>query len=178
VALVSAEGELLAERAYDYATSFPAGALVVGGHDILRAKPDCAPKADDCFTVVHSDEDMELTAPLELADGGLIFTDRYGVLHKTGDEGWEIDAGNDGDPIVHGGVLYSVGHKLGLDKATLEAPPQLRAVDPQGGETRWIVALGDERAGLMTGYALEAGGDTVYVGFKTQLFAVPAADAG
>jgi hypothetical protein len=173
VALVSPTGTLLATRAAELAASMPKGGLVVVTRDVLRANPQCTGNgADDCFAVVTSNPDMETVAPVEIAGVGVAHGDSYGVIHMVGTKPWKIDAGNDGDLVSDGTTLYSVGHQLGLGDA-LEAPPQLRAVDPQTGETRWITKLGSERAGLLSGYIVALHGGRVVVATTSQLFSVP-----
>ncbi len=174
VALVSAEGTLLASRKAELASSVPKGGLVVVARDVLRANANCKGKegADDCFAVVVSNADMETVAPIEIAGIGVAHGDSYGVIHMVGDTKWKIDAGNDGDLLGDGTTIYSVGHQLGLGDA-LEAPPQLRAIDARTGETQWITKLGTERAGLLSGYILALRGGSLVVATKSQLFAVP-----
>lgn len=173
VALVSPTGTLLATKAAELAASMPNGGLVVVARDVLRAKPECTGNgADDCFVVVTSNPDMETVAPVEIAGVGVAHGDSYGVIHMVGASPWKIDAGNDGDLVSDGTTLYSVGHQLGLGDA-LEAPPQLRAIDAQTGETRWITKLGSERAGLLSGYIVALHGGSVVVATKSQLFSVP-----
>ena len=187
VALVSADGRLLASRNAELASSMPKGGLVVVGRDVLRANPACKafgaegdepegpPKesdGDDCFAVVVSNADMETVAPVEVAGVGVAHGDSYGVIHMVGDTTWKVDAGNDGDLLASGTTIYSVGHQLGLGDA-LEAPPQLRAIDARTGETQWITKLGTERAGLLSGYIVALHGGRVIVATKSQLFAVP-----
>ncbi len=171
VALVSAEGKLLASREAELASSTPEGGLVVVRREVLRANPACKPGADDCFAVVAENPDMEMVAPIEIAGVGVAHGDTYGVIHMVGETKWKVDAGNDGDLLGDGTTIYSVGHQLGLD--ALEAPPQLRAIDARTGETRWITKLGTERAGLLSGYIVALQGGTVVVATKTELFAVP-----
>lgn len=172
VALVSADGRLLARKDAELASSVPSGGLVVVARDVLRANPACKEGADDCFAVVTSNTDMEVVAPVELAGVGVAHADSYGVIHMVGDTAWKIDAGNDGDLLTDGTTIYSVGHQLGLGDA-LEAPPQLRAIDGRTGETRWITKLGTERAGLLSGYIVALRGGNVVVATKSQLFSVP-----
>jgi hypothetical protein len=172
VVLVSATGTLLARKEADFAAGVPQAGLVAVKNDVLRANPACQPSADDCFTVVATNPDMELTAPVEVAGAGLAHADSYGVIHMVGPTPWKIDAGNDGDLVSDGTTLYSVGHQLGLGDA-LEAPPQLRAIDPKTGRTRWITKLGTERAGLLSGYIIALHGERLLVATKTHLFAVP-----
>lgn len=172
VALVSPTGTLLARKAADYEASLPRNGLVVVGREVLRANPQCQPQADDCFAVIASDADMELVAPVELPGVGLAYTDTYGVIHMVGATQWQIDAGNDGDLLTDGTTLYSVGHQLGLGDA-LKAPPQLRAIDPRSGRTRWITPLGTGRAGLLSGYIVALHESGVLVSTKSQLFSVP-----
>lgn len=177
VALVSAEGRLLAQKAAELTASVPRGGLVVVARDVLRANPACKEGADDCFAVVTSNTDMEVVAPVELAGVGVVHADSYGVIHMVGDTTWKIDAGNDGDLLTDGTTIYSVGHQLGLGDA-LEAPPQLRAIDGRTGETKWITKLGTERAGLLSGYIVALRGGAVVVATKSQLFSVPVGAGG
>lgn len=172
VALVSAAGVLLASKPADVAASVPRGDLVVVKNDVLRANPACEPSVDDCFAVVASHKDMELTGPVEVPGVGIAHADTYGVIYMVGPSAWKIDAGNDGDLVSDGTTLYSVGHQLGLGDA-LDAPPQLRAIDPKTGRTRWVIALGTARAGLLSSYLLALKGEQLLVATKTQLFAVP-----
>jgi hypothetical protein len=174
VALVSAEGQLLASKQAELASSVPKNGLVVVARDVLRANADCKGKegADDCFAVVVSNADMETVAPIEIAGVGVAHGDSYGVIHMVGETQWKIDAGNDGDLLGDGTTIYSVGHQLGLGDA-LEAPPQLRAIDARTGETQWITKLGTERAGLLSGYIIALSGGSLVVATKSQLFAVP-----
>jgi hypothetical protein len=166
VALVSAEGKLLASKQAELASSVPKGGLVVVARDVLRANPACKEGADDCFAVVVSNADMEMVAV------GVAHGDSYGVIHMVGDTKWKVDAGNDGDLLGDGTTIYSVGHQLGLGDA-LEAPPQLRAIDARTGETQWIAKLGTERAGLLSGYIIARSGTSLVVATKSQLFGVP-----
>lgn len=174
VVLVSATGTVLAQRAAELAASAPAGGLVVVARDVLRANPSCTGKrgADDCFTVVTSNADMEMVAPVEIAGVGVAHGDSYGVIHMVGATPWKVDVGNDGDLVSDGTTIYSVGHQLGLGDA-LEAPSQLRAIDARTGETKWITKLGGERAGMLSGYVIVLRGAEVVVATQSQLFAVP-----
>lgn len=170
VALVSAEGKLLATKEAELAASAPRGGLVVAGRDTLRANPTCeAP--DDCLVVGQSSVDMAAITPYEVEGVGVAHGDTYGVIHMLGATSWKVDAGNDGDLVGDGSTIYSVGHQLGLD--ALEAPPQVRAIDAKTGETRWITTLGTERAGLLSGYIIMLSGGTLVVATPSQLFAVP-----
>ncbi len=175
IALVSASGTLLARRSAQFEASMPRGPLIIGGKDILRARPDCTKDADDCFETVATDKDVELTAPVELADIGIAYADTFGVIHMIGTAEWKIDAGNDADLIGRGATLYSVGHELGLGEA-LERPPRLRAVDARTGKTRWLTELGTQRAGLLSGYLVAPSEQELLVATKTELFAMPWAD--
>lgn len=170
IALVSAEGQLLAERAADYDAGLPRGGLIVAGKDALRADPSCEAGSESCFAVLASAKDMELVAPLRMGEG-LVHADTYGVIISTGANQWKIDAGNDADLLSDGTSIYSVGHQLGLD--SMDAPPQVRAVDPSSGKTKWITKLGTERAGLLSGYIVELHEGTLLVSTKKQLFALP-----
>lgn len=172
VTLVSATGTVLTQRAAELAASVPVGGLVVAKRDLLRANPSCKEGAEDCFTVVTSNADMEMIAPVEIAGVGVAHGDSYGVIHMVGTTAWKVDAGNDGDLVSDGTTVYSVGHQLGLGDA-LEAPPQLRAIDARTGETKWITKLGSERAGLLSGYIIVLRGGSVIVSTESQLFAVP-----
>lgn len=172
VSLVSATGAVLTTRAVDYDASVPSGELIVVGKEVLRANPACTPNADDCLAVIATDKDIELTAPVELPDVGLAFGDTYGVIHMVGQTEWKIDAGNDADLFSDGTTIYSVGHQLGLGDA-MNAPPQLRAIDPKNGRTRWITTLGTARASLLAGYLVELQAGSLVVATKTQLFSVP-----
>jgi outer membrane protein assembly factor BamB len=170
VALVSAEGKLLATKEAELATSAPKGGLVVAGRDTLRANPACE-SADDCFAVGTTDVDMAAITPYEIQGVGVAHSDTYGAIHMMGATKWTVDAGNDGDLVGDGTTIYSVGHQLGLD--ALEAPPQVRAIDAKTGETRWITKLGTERASLLAGYIMVLRGGTLVVATEAQLFAVP-----
>lgn len=172
VTLVSASGVQLGQRPAELAASVPAGGLVVVARDVLRANPACKEGADECFTVVTSNVDMEVVAPVEIAGVGVAHADSYGVIHMVGDTPWKVDAGNDGDLLTDGTTIYSVGHQLGLGDA-LEAPPQVRAIDARTGETRWITKLGSERASLLSGYVVVLRGDSLLVATEAQLFAIP-----
>lgn len=170
VALVSATGELLAERAADYDAGFPRGGRVVVGNDVLSADPECAKGSDACLTVLLTVKDLELVAPLAI-DGGLVYADTYGVIVSTGTHAWKIDAGNDSDLLTDGGTIYSVGHELGLD--AMDAPPQVRAIDVMTGKTRWITTLGSERASLLTSPLAVLQGGQLIVSTRKQLFSLP-----
>ncbi|MCX4240618.1 hypothetical protein [Paraliomyxa miuraensis] len=171
VTLVSATGTVLASRSADYDASVPSGELIVVGKEVLRANPSCSPSAEDCFTVVTTNEDIELVAPVELPEG-VVIADTYGVIRMVGKSEWKIDAGNDADLFSDGATIYSVGHELGLGDA-LEAPPRLRAIDPRSGRTRWITTLGTQRASLLAAYLVELRAGSLVVATKTQLVSVP-----
>jgi hypothetical protein len=172
VVLVSATGTLLGQRPAELAAGVPAGGLVVVAHEVLRANPACKPGGDDCLTVVLSNAELELDAPVEIPGVGIAHGDRFGVIHMVGDVKWKVDAGNDGDLVSDGTTIYSIGHQLGLGDA-LEAPPQLRAIDARTGQTQWITPLGRERAQLLSGYIIALRGGSVVVATRSQLFSVP-----
>ena len=172
VTLASASGARLAHRPASFEASTPGQGLIVAGHDVLRANPECTADADDCWQVVTSHEDLELVAPVEVPGVGVAFGDTYGVIHMNGGSGWKIDAGNDGDLVSDGTTIYSVGHVLGLGDA-LNEPPQVRAIDAATGKTRWITTLGTERAGLLSGYIVILRGQTLVVSTSKRLFSVP-----
>lgn len=170
VVLVSAAGELLAQRAVDYDAGSPRGGIVVAGNEVLAADPSCEAGAESCFEVLATAKDLELVAPLR-RDSSLVYADSYGVIASTGAHEWKVDGGNDSDLLGDGTSIYSVGHQLGLD--TMSAPPQVRAIDPKTGKTQWITKLGTERASLLSGPLVELHDGVLVVSTKTQLFAVP-----
>ncbi|MEX1361547.1 MAG: hypothetical protein AB1Z98_00350, partial [Nannocystaceae bacterium] len=169
--LVAADGTVLARREADYDAGAPRDGFLTIANDLLRVHPECEAGSDACFEVLASAKDMELVTPAEIDGVGLAYADSYGVITMKGAREWKIDAGNDADLRSDGTTIYSVGHQLGLD--SFDAPPQVRAIDAKTGQTRWITALGKERAGLLSGYFVELADRSLIVSTKTQLFALP-----
>lgn len=133
-----------------YESDFPAAsaneiAFMSGAQLLSLDAAACAQSPRKCERTLATVGDDASGAVL-LSTGDVAVIEEAGVVAAYGTANWKIDIGNDGDLLVLGGHLYSVGHYVGL--GNMSKPPTLRSINPKTGATEWLTEL-PGRTGMM-----------------------------
>lgn len=135
---------------------------VLSGKELLKVDPKaCESSPKTCAAQISLIKEEYAGNALILPGGNLALAEEYGVIASHGSKTWSIDVGNDGDLLVHGQQLMSVGHRVGLTAGP--RPPLLRAINPQTGGTDWMTELPGKSSGLHSATLLSAGPSTIVV---------------